>query len=310
MNDRSQSLKAIVVDDLCKSYGGRMAVTGLSFDVAAGEVLGILGPNGAGKTTTIEILEGYRRADSGSVRVLGHDPAKAPLALRRSIGVMLQDGGVSPSSRVGDLIALYHSFYPEGMPLKEAIALSGLDGNPRQYVRRLSGGQRQRLSLVLALMGRPEVLFLDEPTAGMDPHARDETLDLVRSAADAGAAVILSTHLLDEAEAICDRILIMDRGHCVTIDTPQALVRAGEGRHIHLRTRQPVDTAELAERLMLEAEACELREDGDLLIAVLPTIEQILRVVTFLAEKHIELLSLETGSRRLEDVFLELTGGE
>jgi ABC-2 type transport system ATP-binding protein len=220
----SENRPAIVVEHVVKRYGTHLAVDDLSFAIQPGEIFGILGPNGAGKTSTIEMMEGYRNPDSGSISVLGINPHRQPKALRQQIGVMLQDGGVSPAARVEALLRLYHAFSPTGLTVEQALEQSGLSEVRKQLVRKLSGGQRARLSLALAMMGTPRVLFLDEPTAGMDPHAREATLGLVKTIAESGVTVVLSTHLLDEAEQVCDRILIMNHGRQVALDSPRNLM--------------------------------------------------------------------------------------
>src|SRR6476660_5135173 len=211
---------AVTVAGLEKRYGTTGAVGGLDFEVARGEVFGLLGPNGAGKTTTVEILEGYRRPDAGSVRVLGGDPHSDAARLRAQVGVMLQEGGLYPGLRPLELLRLYAAFYDDADDPERLLDVVGLRDAAGTTVRRLSGGQAQRLSLAAALIGRPRLRFLDEPTAGMDPRARADTWELVRGLRAGGATVVLTTHYMDEAEQLCDRLAILDRGRIVAGGTP------------------------------------------------------------------------------------------
>ncbi len=199
---------AIAVRRLVKSYSGRRAVDDLSFDVIAGECFALLGPNGAGKTTTIEILEGYRAPDAGTVRVLGLDPQRQGPQLKRRIGLMLQESGIYPAIQVGEALRLFASYYPNPADPLALLRLVGLEDAARTRYRQLSGGQKQRLSLALALVGRPELVFLDEPTTGMDPQARLATWEIVRSLKQTGVTVVLTTHFMDEAERLADRVAL------------------------------------------------------------------------------------------------------
>ena len=211
---------AIEIAGLEKHYGATRAVDGLSLSVATGEVFGLLGPNGAGKTTTVEILEGYRQPDQGTVRVLGLDPVRDGAKVRPRIGVMLQEGGLYPGIRPLEALRLFASYYDDPDDPDRLLDLVGLREAEHTMVRRMSGGQQQRLSLALALIGRPELVFLDEPTAGMDPHARATTWRLVRELRDHGVTVVLTTHGMDEAEQLCDRVAIVDHGRLVACGTP------------------------------------------------------------------------------------------
>src|SRR5215470_13112703 len=197
---------AISVAGLEKHYGDTRALDGISFSIASGEVFGLLGPNGAGKTTTVETLEGYRRPDRGRVRVLGLDPIRDGRRLRPRIGVMLQEGGLYPGIRPLEALRLFASYYDDPDDPERLLDVVGLRDAEHTLVRRMSGGQQQRLSLALALVGRPTLLFLDEPTAGMDPHARATTWALIRDLRDHGATVVLTTHAMQEAEELCDRV--------------------------------------------------------------------------------------------------------
>ena len=211
---------AVQIAGLVKRYGDRTAVAGLDLTIATGEIFGLLGPNGAGKTTTVEILEGYRATDAGTVRVLGLDPQTEAPALRPRIGVMLQEGGLYPGVKPLELLRLFAAFYEHPDDPDRLLDLVGLRDVAGTMVRRLSGGQAQRLSLALALIGTPELVFLDEPTAGMDPRARADTWTLVRDLRSRGTTVLLTTHYMDEAEQLCDRVAILDRGVAVATGTP------------------------------------------------------------------------------------------
>ena len=217
---------AIEVAGLEKRYGDVRAVDGLALTVDAGEVFGFLGPNGAGKTTTVETLEGYRRPDRGRVRVLGLDPIRDGRQLRPQIGVMLQDGGLYPGVRPLEALQLFAAYYDHPADPEALLERVGLSGARRTLVRRLSGGQQQRLSLALALVGHPSLVFLDEPTAGMDPRARATTWELVRSLSGDGVTVLLTTHAMDEAEQLCHRVAIINAGRLVACGTPAELTLA------------------------------------------------------------------------------------
>ncbi len=218
---------AVEVSALRKSYGSTVAVDGLTFRVEPGEVFGLLGPNGAGKTSTVEILEGYRRPDGGTARVLGFDPVTDQRALAPRIGVMLQEGGLYPGIRPLEVLRLFAAFYDEAEDPERLLDAVGLRPAARTAVRRLSGGQRQRLSLALALVGRPEVVFLDEPTAGMDPHARGTTWEVIRSLREEGRTVLLTTHAMDEAEQLSDQVHVVSAGKLIASGTPDVLTDHG-----------------------------------------------------------------------------------
>src|SRR5262249_26521906 len=216
---------AIVVSGLTKIYGGRAVIHELSFGVQPGEIFALLGPNGAGKTTTVEILEGYRAPDTGSVRVLGLDPLRQAAALKPQIGVMLQQDGVYPSLKAGEVLTLFAQFFADPEDPRELLRTVGLAEDAGTRCRQLSGGQKRRLALALALVGRPRLVFLDEPTTGMDPQARRATWDMIRGLKERGATVLLTTHFMDEAERLADRIAILDSGSLIALDTPAGLMR-------------------------------------------------------------------------------------
>ena len=241
-------MSAIAVRGLRKSYGGLEAVRGIDFEVERGEVFGLLGPNGAGKTTTVEILEGYRKRDAGEVEVLGTDPAAARGDWRERIGVVLQSSAMYETLSAAEMLKLFAGYYRESRPVDEVIALVGLQEKRDERVRRLSGGQRRRLDLALALIGDPELIFLDEPTTGFDPRARRQAWETIRGLRGLGKTILLTTHYLDEAEQLADRVAVLAHGQIVASGTPAELtgaVRATEiryrenGREVVLETDEP-----------------------------------------------------------------------
>jgi ABC-2 type transport system ATP-binding protein len=297
---------AIEVVGLEKRYGDRVAVDGISLGIPAGEVFGLLGPNGAGKTTTVETLEGYRLPDAGTVRVLGLDPATEGPALRPRIGVMLQEGGLYPGVKPLEALRLFAAFYPEPDDPERLLDLVGLSDSAGTYVRRLSGGQCQRLSLALAMVGRPEVLFLDEPTAGMDPRARATTWQLVRSLRDAGTTVVLTTHHMDEAETLCDRLAIIDRGRIVAEGTPADITDTG-ARDLHFSSAPGLDLPALAAALSLPPHAVLEGRPGEYTIRTTMTPDLVADIAVWLRDKGYGLTELRSERATLEEVFLALT---
>ncbi|HUR23965.1 MAG TPA: ABC transporter ATP-binding protein, partial [Acidimicrobiales bacterium] len=216
-------MPAIQVRGLRKSYGTIEAVRGVDFDVAEGEIFGFLGPNGAGKTTIVEILEGYRQRSAGDVEVLGHDPAKGERALRERIGIVLQETGVQRFLRVAEVLELYCGYYPRPRAVEDLLALVGLEEKRNEVVKDLSGGQRRRLDLALGLAGDPELVFLDEPTTGFDPTARREAWGIVGNLRDLGKTVFLTTHYMDEAQHLADRVAVIAEGRIVAEGPPDRL---------------------------------------------------------------------------------------
>lgn len=298
---------AIEIDGLVKTYGSHRAVDGLSLQVKTGEIFGLLGPNGAGKTTTVETLEGYRVPDAGTVRVLGLDPRTQAGELLGRIGVMLQDGGLYPGLKPLEALSLFASYYPNPDDPERLLNLVGLSDVRNIVVRRLSGGQAQRLSLATALIGRPELVFLDEPTAGMDPHARATTWELVRTLRGNGVTVLLTTHAMDEAEQLCDRVAIIDHGRLVACDTPSALTRSGDTNEVRFTTEAGLDTTALASVLALDGARIAEHRPGEYHIACNATPALIADLAAWLRDAHATLLELRTGRGSLEDVFLQLT---
>jgi len=308
---------AVVVDRLVKRYGERTAVDELSFTVAPGELLALLGPNGAGKTTTVETLEGYRTPDGGRVRVLGLDPRRDGAALRRRIGLMLQRGGLYPLLRPLELLRLYATYYPDPERPEALLERVGLDDPVvrRTAYRRLSGGEQQRLSLAVALVGRPELVFLDEPTAGLDPAARLRTGALIRELRSAGVTVLLTTHDLAEAERVADRVAIIDGGRLVALGTPAELLRGGDRLRFRAAPGLPVEAlaAELRRAVGTGAgEPAELAVSepapGEYTVAARVTAELIAALAAVLRDRDVLLAELSTGQGSLEALFLRLTG--
>jgi ABC-2 type transport system ATP-binding protein len=298
---------AIAIAGLEKRYGDVRAVDGISLTVAPGTVFGLLGPNGAGKTTTVETLEGYRRADAGTVRVLGLDPARAGARLRRRIGVMLQEGGLYPGIRPLEALRLFASYYDAPEDPDALLDRVGLRPVAGTLVRRLSGGERQRLSLALALVGRPELVFLDEPTAGLDPHARATAWALLRELRDRGITVLLTTHAMDEAEQLCDRIAIIDRGRLVASGSPAELTAAAADDEVRFSSRPGLDAAALASALGLGAGDVEEVHAGEYAVHAPATPDLVASLTAWLRDHDVALGDLRTGRRTLEEVFLRLT---
>jgi len=295
---------------MVKRYGALAAVDGLTLTARRGEVTAILGPNGAGKTTTIEVCEGYRAADAGTVTVLGLDPARESKALLPRIGVMLQSGGIPPAVPAGEYLRLLSRFHEKPHDPAWLLDTVGLSGSARIPYKRLSGGQQQRLSLAAALIGRPELVFLDEPTAGMDPQARHATWDLIRALKADGVSVILTTHFMEEAELLSDHVVIIDAGQVVADGSPVTLT--GSAGQLRFRAEPGLDTDSLLSALPVGSAAKESPAGHYLIEVPGGTVEPALlaAVTAWCAERAVLPTSLRIESRTLEDVFLELTGRE
>ena len=298
---------ALAVDRLTRRFGALVAVDDLSFTVARGSLFALLGPNGAGKSTTVEVCEGFLRPDSGTVRVLGLDPWREGGRLRPRIGVMLQAGGAHGSARAGEMLDLLARCAANPHDPGELLELVGLSGAARTPVRRLSGGQVQRLGLAMALVGRPELLFLDEPTAGMDPQARHLVWDVLRAARADGVTMVLTTHLMDEAELLADRVLIVDGGSAVAEGSPAELT--GTRQRVRFTTTAGLDLGPLRTALPAECTVAEQAPGQYLVTGDVPTSAAGI-VTAFCTSNGSPPASLDVGRRTLDEVFLELTGRE
>jgi ABC-2 type transport system ATP-binding protein len=300
---------AIDVVALEKRYGETRALDGITFSIAIGEVFGLLGPNGAGKTTTVEILEGYRRQDAGEVRVLGVDPWHDGARLRPRIGVMLQEGGLYPGIRPLEALRLFASYYDEPDDPERLLDVVGLRDAEHTLVRRMSGGQQQRLSLALALIGRPTLVFLDEPTAGMDPHARATTWALIRDLRDRGATVVLTTHAMQEAEELCDRVGIVNRGRLVAYASPAELTTTAAA-DVRFVATSGLDLEKLSRAVDVPAELLREPKPGEYVLDVAPTPTIVAALTAWLNDQDVLVRELRAGRGSLEDVFLRLTTEE
>ncbi len=294
-------MAAITVAGLRKSYGSTEAIKGISFEVAEGEVFALLGPNGAGKTTTVEILEGYRRRDAGTVSVLGMDPESGGSRLRERIGIVLQECGFEELLTVEEMLARQAGYYPAPRPVEEVIDLAGLGDKARARVRTLSGGQRRRLDLALALIGGPDLVFLDEPTTGFDPAARRNAWDLVKRLGGLGKTVLLTTHYMDEAQYLADRVAVIAAGQLVAQGNPESIGGRDSGAAL-IRFMLPGG-------LPVSALPVRARLDGDHVVIESSDLTRTLHLVTGWAlERGVELRALTVSRPSLEDVYLEMVG--
>ena len=305
---------AVVVEGLHKRYRGTVAVAGLDLHAPAGAVTALLGPNGAGKTTTVEICEGLRRADAGTVRVLGRDPRADAAWLRPRVGVMLQDGGLPGTAAAGAALRHVAAMYAAPRDVGELGERLGLDAFTRTPVRRLSGGQRQRLALAAAVVGRPRVVFLDEPSAGMDAQARLAVWELVRELRADGVTILLTTHAMAEAEELADRVVVVDHGRVIAAGTTAEVVRGG-GATIRVSVvpvgaAAPADGAALAAGLaaVLGVPAVATATTGTLEVLAASDPSLVHAVTGWARDEGLLVTALSTGRRTLEDVFLDLTG--
>jgi ABC-2 type transport system ATP-binding protein len=303
-------MPVIDVRDLRKDYGAVRAVDGLSFHVDAGEVYALLGENGAGKSTAVEILEGHRSATSGSVEVLGVDPARAGRAFRDRIGVVLQSSGVEAEFTVREVITLYGGCYRAPRSVDEVVALVGLEEKIDERVGALSGGQRRRVDLALGIVGRPEVLFLDEPTTGFDPSARRQSWDLIEALGADGTTVLLTTHYLDEAEHLASRVGVLARGKLIAEGTPEELINRVSGTVVSFTLPESVDTNDAAS-VFASIIGADVRVSGRFVEANVdhPT-EAVHRLTGWAIGARVELDSLSVGRASLEEVYLSLADSD
>ena len=296
--------RVIEVRGLHKRYGDVEALRGIDLHVDAGEVFALLGPNGAGKTTTTEILEGFRVKSAGEVSVLGHDPAKGDRALKERIGIVLQSTGVDPFLTVRETIEMYAGYYPQRRPTDEVIDVVGLDEKRDARVRTLSGGQQRRLDVAIGLAGDPELLFLDEPTTGFDPSARRNAWEMVKGLVTLGKTVFLTTHFMDEAQYLADRVVVISHGEIVAQGAPDTL--AGRNQmQVMIRFLLAPDAPQPPATLGLRS-----AQDGVVQISVEDPTRALHDLTGWALEQHVTLDGLEVVRPTLEDVYLELTGGE
>jgi ABC-2 type transport system ATP-binding protein len=294
------------VEGLRKNYGDIAALQGITFEIKAGEVFGLLGPNGAGKTTTIEILEGLRLPDGGTVTVCGTDPSREPNALKERIGAQLQATVLPDKIRVEEALALYASFYRESASVEMLLEQFGLVEKRRTFYEKLSGGQKQRLALALALVNNPELVLLDEPTVGLDATLRRDIYALIERFREERRTTLLTTHYIEEAERLCDRVAILDHGQLIGLGTPRELVaRSGKGTRIEVSLAQPVSPDRLKQ---LDAVADCREVEGRYFLHAQPTAVAVSGLLHFLETEGNALLDLHITPPTLEDVFVEMTG--
>jgi ABC-2 type transport system ATP-binding protein len=299
-------MQAIVqIEHLSKHYGEVSAVADLSFEVYEGEIFGMVGPNGAGKTTTIECLEGLRKSDAGRLTVFGLDPWSEQSNVVEKIGVQLQESNLPPRLRVNEALALFAALYPDPVPGNELLERMGLNDKRNTPIAKLSGGQKQRLYIALALINRPQLVFLDELTTGLDPQARRAMWDLVLEIRRAGCTVFLTTHFMEEAERLCDRVAILDHGSLIALDSPEALIRSlDEEKRIIFHARGDLSKIRLDQlpgvtQIELSSERVMVQGKGERFVS---------SVVAALEDQLVDFRDLRTEQASLEDVFLNLTG--
>ncbi len=299
--------KSIIIEvrDLVKSYSGIPAVNEISFDVREGEIFGMVGPNGAGKTTTIECIEGLRHPDTGLVKVLGMNPRRNGFALREKIGIQLQESALPDRIKVGEAMEMFASFYPKTVDGNDLLEQLGLNEKKNTVFTKLSGGQKQRLFIALALINDPEVVFLDELTTGLDPKARRSIWDLVLGIRDRGKTVFLTTHFMEEAERLCNRVAIMDQAKIVALDTPSNLISSLDSEYrVVFNVKEPLDTTRFQ-----KIPAVSRIEQVDEQVTISGKEEGLLSgIVNVLEAGKIQFKSLRTEQPTLEDVFLTMTG--
>lgn len=301
---------ALVVDNVVKRFGGSTAVDGLSFTARRGQLLALLGPNGAGKTTTIEMCEGFTTPTSGNIRVLGMDPVANPQAVRDRIGIMLQGGGAYASVSVREMLELAAGYNADPHDPQWLMQLLGLEGIADASYRRLSGGQQQRLSLALAMIGRPELIFLDEPTAGMDAQSRIAVWDIISAMKRDGVSVVLTTHLMDEAEQLADDVVIIDHGKVVAQGSPSELTNHDEFPVLSIETADVLDTRPLNDALTPAGLSVEEVRPRSYRIRGTGSPEVVEKLAREAARQDVLIRELSVSHRNLEDVFLDLTGRE
>ncbi len=298
--DLAQSPVAIAVRDLTKNYGKNAALRGVDLEIHQGEIFALLGPNGAGKTTFVEILEGFRHRDGGDVQVLGVDPNHQPMALKTRIGIVLQSSGMDRYLNVAESVAMYSSYYPHPRPVDEILALVGLEAKRNERVLRLSGGQQRRLDVAIALAGNPDLLFLDEPTTGFDPSARREVWEVIKNLRGLGKTVLLTTHFMDEAQYLADRLAVIANGRIVALGDPETL--AGRDRMsatVHFSLPPGVGPPS---RFDLSSRAPNVYE-----VSSSQVTQDLYDLTSWALSTGVDLADLRVDRPTLEDVYLELT---
>ena len=293
---------AIDVKGLTKSYGRTEAVRGIDLEVETGECFALLGPNGAGKTTTVEILEGHRERSAGSVRVLGHDPGKGERAFKQRVGIVLQETGVERFLTVEEVIEMFRGFYPNPRPLDEIVEVVGLQEKRKSRVLKLSGGQQRRLDVAIGLAGDPELLFLDEPTTGFDPAARRNAWQMIENLKSLGKTVFLTTHYMDEAQRLADRVAIISSGKIVAEGTPASLARRGE-----IRTNIAFTLPDGTRGLPAGWEGRASVDSGQVALSTTRAVDDLHELTSWAKQNGVELLGLQVTLPTLEDIYLDLT---
>jgi ABC-2 type transport system ATP-binding protein len=297
----------IEVTNLVKTYGDAHAVDGVSFSIDVGEVFSLLGPNGAGKTTTVEILEGHRQATSGTVRVLGFDPDTGGRAFREQIGIVLQDTALEPDLKVHEVIDLYGEMYPNRIETTELVGIVGLDAKADDKIKTLSGGQRRRLELALGIVGRPDVIFLDEPTTGFDPSARRQAWNVIDNLKSLGRTILLTTHYMEEAQKLADRVAVISAGRIIDVGTPDTLGgREADASLIRFR----LTDAGVLSSLAVPTDQLSVDGEHNVEVRTHDTTAVVHTITGWAIDNNVDLTGLTVTRPSLEDVYLELTEGD
>jgi ABC-2 type transport system ATP-binding protein len=300
--DQRDEQPVVTVKNLVKQYGALPAVDGVSFAIREGEIFGIIGPNGAGKTTTVECISGLRVPDSGSISVYGLSPQRDRDRIREFVGVQLQESALPPRLKVGEALQLFASFYPAPLDPREVLESLGIKHLERAAFKKLSGGQKQRLSIALALVGNPKIAILDELTTGLDPEARRETWALIERMRGRGVTVILVTHFMDEAETLCDRVALINRGRLQALDTPEAIAAEAGGNKLRFVPSQPVD-----DDTLYAVDGVQVVERKDRYVTVTGTGDLAASLINALAADGVQVAELEARRGNLDDAFIRLT---
>jgi ABC-2 type transport system ATP-binding protein len=300
--DQRDEQPAVTVKNLVKKYGALPAVDGVSFAIREGEIFGIIGPNGAGKTTTVECISGLRVPDSGSISVYGLSPQRERDRIREFVGVQLQESALPPRLKVGEALQLFASFYPNPLDPREVLKSLGIKHLERAAFKNLSGGQKQRLSIALALVGNPKIAILDELTTGLDPEARRDTWALIERMREHGVTVILVTHFMDEAETLCDRVALINRGRLRALDTPGAVAAEAGGNKLRFVPSQPVE-----DEALYAVDGVQAVERKGRVVTVTGTGDLAASLINALAAGGVQVAELEARGGNLDDAFIRLT---